>query len=89
MIEFIRGVFPYPRPGTFIEMVENLMNSQPPQLPDTGIYSSELIDFISRCMQANPEERATCNELLAHPWIKRYEGSRIELLGWLRGVLIG
>jgi len=88
LIELIRGVFPYPRPGTFIEMVENLMNSQPPQLPNNGLYSIELVDFISRCMQINPENRATINELLAHPWVRKYEGSSIDLLGWLRGVLM-
>lgn len=42
-----------------------------PKLKDAAKWSPELHDFISRCLQKNPAERASCRELLEHPWVQK------------------
>lgn len=40
-----------------------------PTLKDPSAWSPEMVDFLSQCLQKNPEDRATSEELLEHPWI--------------------
>ena len=86
LTELIRGFYPYPRPNNFIEMVENLQNLPPPQLPG-GIYSAELVDFIGGCMRTEPERRASVQQLLAHPWMTSHANTKVDLLNWYRQIL--
>lgn len=87
LIELATGVYPYPKFTTFIEMVEYLQNMSPPQLPNNGCYSQELVNFIGLCTQREPQDRATVNDLLEHPWIKKEENSRVDLIGWYKNIL--
>eukprot|EP00877_Chromochloris_zofingiensis_P014251 jgi/Chrzof1/907/Cz01g33050.t1 len=41
--------------------------------------SSELQDFIKRCLHKKPEQRPTAAELLAHPWIEKHTSSAAGL----------
>ncbi|ESU39608.1 Kinase, STE STE11 [Giardia duodenalis] len=41
--------------------------TEPPGLPET--MSDEGRDFLSKCLQINPEARASVDDLLAHPWV--------------------
>ena len=88
LMELLKGEYPYSKASTFLEMVETLQREPPPFLPSNGLYSPELVDFLSRCLQAVPEQRASCEELLNHPWMQRYKGVHIDFLGWLKGVLL-
>mmetsp|Transcript_3239 Transcript_3239/g.5031 ORF Transcript_3239/g.5031 Transcript_3239/m.5031 type:complete len:553 (+) Transcript_3239:87-1745(+) len=40
-----------------------------PKLKEPSKWSAEMENFLSRCLQKNPDERATSEELLQHPWI--------------------
>jgi serine/threonine protein kinase len=40
-----------------------------PSLKDPTAWSPEMVDFLSHCLQKNPEDRATSEELLEHRWI--------------------
>jgi len=42
----------------------------PPSFRDPDKWSTELIDFVSRCLVKNPEHRSTAAELLQHEFIK-------------------
>ncbi|XP_015921812.1 serine/threonine-protein kinase 3 [Parasteatoda tepidariorum] len=42
----------------------------PPSFRDPDQWSSEFIDFVSRCLVKSPDERATATELLQHEYIK-------------------
>lgn len=86
-IELIRGFHPYPKPSNFIEMVENLQNLPPPQLPNNGMYSQELIDFTNCCLQLEPESRYSVQQLLSHPWILNNSSTEIDLISWYRQIL--
>ena len=65
-------------------MVENLQNLAPPQLPNNGLYSLELIEFISLCLQTEPERRASVQQLLEHPWMKINSSVNADLLAWYK-----
>eukprot|EP01111_Echinosteliopsis_oligospora_P004162 TRINITY_DN1659_c0_g1_i1.p1 TRINITY_DN1659_c0_g1~~TRINITY_DN1659_c0_g1_i1.p1 ORF type:complete len:358 (-),score=80.05 TRINITY_DN1659_c0_g1_i1:15-1088(-) len=43
----------------------------PPTLSNPLSWSSSFVDFISKCLQKNTQERATATELLQHPFIKQ------------------
>lgn len=85
LTEMIRGVYPYPKPNNFIEMVENLQNLPPPQMPSG--YSIELVDFIGSCLQTEPERRANVQQLLEHPWMQKNAGIEVNLLKWYQEIL--
>ncbi|KFM67355.1 Serine/threonine-protein kinase 3, partial [Stegodyphus mimosarum] len=42
----------------------------PPSFRDPDRWSSEFIDFVSRCLVKNPDERASASELLQHEYIR-------------------
>lgn len=43
----------------------------PPSFREPDRWSPEFIDFVSLCLVKNPEERATANSLLQHPFISK------------------
>ena len=55
IIELAKGSYPYPKANTYIEMIENIMSSPEPNLPNS--FSANFRDFISHCVKKNPEER--------------------------------
>lgn len=87
LIELATGVYPYPKFSTFIEMVEYLQNMSPPQLTPNSFYSPELVHFVSICTQIDPQERGTVTDLLNHPWIKRHENTRADLISFYKHIL--
>jgi len=84
--EMATGSFCYPEHSNFIEMREIIIGSEPPTLPNDGTYSEEMIDFISRCLQIHPKNRANTKELLDHPWIKMYKDIDSEVIQWVKEV---
>jgi serine/threonine protein kinase len=40
-----------------------------PTLKDPTAWSVEMVDFLTQCLQKNPEDRATSEKLLEHQWI--------------------
>ena len=64
MIEIAIGHYPYP-PETYANVFAQLtaiVHGDPPELPDQ--FSDMAKDFASRCLQKNPQSRATYSELL-------------------------
>ena len=64
MIEIAMGHYPYP-PETYANVFAQLsaiVHGDPPELPDQ--FSDVAKDFTSRCLQKNPQSRATYSELL-------------------------
>ena len=51
--------------GRFAQVTQGEM-----PLPPAGMYSPELIEFISLCMERDPADRPTALALLHHPWIQ-------------------
>jgi serine/threonine protein kinase len=47
-----------------------IVTNEPPTVKDASKWSPEMIDFISRCLNANPSKRGTAGELLRHPFLQ-------------------
>jgi Protein kinase domain/P21-Rho-binding domain len=42
-----------------------------PPLKDAGQWSSELQDYVAKCLEKEPEDRSDCAALLSHPFMNR------------------
>lgn len=49
----------------------------PPSFSKPDKWSAAFIDFVSRCLVKNPEERATASQLLQHEFVKNAQASEI------------
>lgn len=61
--ELATGVFPYKFSSVFIEHLDSILREPEPTLPDNGLYSADLQNFVTRCLQKNPKDRDTVIEL--------------------------
>jgi len=52
----------------------------PPSLSNPLNWSSHFVDFLSKCLKKNPQERATSAELLAHPFIQQVKDDAIAII---------
>lgn len=51
IFELATGKFPYEFSNVFIEHLNKILKDPEPTLPDNGLYSDDLKDFLSRCLQ--------------------------------------
>lgn len=47
-----------------------IVRNPPPTLHRPSLWSNNLNDFISECLEKNPEHRPYCMELIEHPFIE-------------------
>lgn len=66
------------QPVSFFELLDFIVQSPAPKLP-AGTFSAEFCDFVESCLQKAPEERPSAPELLAHPFIKKYQNDNIGI----------
>jgi len=50
IVEMMTGRFPYPETRGFLEMLEQIKEKESPNVPNNGLFSEELIHFISCCL---------------------------------------
>ncbi|KAA6383765.1 MAG: putative Serine/threonine-protein kinase 4, partial [Streblomastix strix] len=50
-----------------------IIQNEPPTLKQANNYSSELNDFLTKCLQKNPEQRQDASQLLTHPFIIKHQ----------------
>ncbi|KAL6948851.1 hypothetical protein ACO0QE_001326 [Hanseniaspora vineae] len=84
LLEMALGKYPYP-PETFDNIFSQLsaiVDGQPPRLP-VGKFSPEAQDFISRCLDKQPDRRPSYAMLLEHPWLKKYENVDVGMKDYL------
>lgn len=70
-IEFGTGKMPYAG-MKFMESLVQIIDNEPPTLPDTKQFSAAYKDFVKACLNAIPSKRATAAELLNHRFLKPY-----------------
>ncbi|KAL8158778.1 hypothetical protein V2J09_000315 [Rumex salicifolius] len=84
MLECAIGRFPYIKyedqhsGPSYFELLEAIVESPPPSAPSDQ-FSPEFCSFISCCIQKDPMERSSSADLLAHPFIKKFEDKDIDL----------
>ena len=57
--------------GGYWTILHCIRDAEPPTLPDDGRFSDDFRNFLSSCLQKNPKDRLTCNELLLHPFLRK------------------
>ena len=69
-IELATGEAPYSRLKQ-MEVMIKILKSPPPTLPTNSPYSMEFRDFVKCCLQKDPKDRLTAEQLLKHPFISK------------------
>lgn len=69
VIELVEGKPPYYAMDPRAVMLKISQEESPP-VPMN--ISSDLKDFLSKCLVKDPEQREKADQLLEHPWIKRF-----------------
>ncbi|XP_031255708.1 mitogen-activated protein kinase kinase 2 [Pistacia vera] len=84
LLECATGQFPYsPQEQeegwtSFYELMEAIVDQPPPCAPSDQ-FSSEFCSFISACVQKEPRDRPSAQELLEHPFMSMYDDLNVDL----------
>ncbi|KAH6803181.1 MAP kinase kinase 2 [Perilla frutescens var. frutescens] len=83
LLECATGQFPYSAPQqdgwiNVYELMETIVD-QPAPLPPSDQFSPEFCSFISACVPKDPKDRLSANELMAHPFITKYDDLNVDL----------
>lgn len=66
------------------ELLNYIVNEPPPELPNNGEFSQEFCNFITRCLQKDPNARADLTSLMSHPWVKAWDLENLDIAGWVQ-----
>lgn len=80
ILELCEGEPPNGR-GSLHRILSRTISGPTPTLSNLLRWSPHLIDFLQRCLVKDESNRATCEELLFHPWIAEAV-ERIERVGY-------
>uniref|UniRef100_A0A0D9WQ71 mitogen-activated protein kinase kinase n=1 Tax=Leersia perrieri TaxID=77586 RepID=A0A0D9WQ71_9ORYZ len=86
VLECATGKFPY----NVNEGPANLMLQildDPSPTPPKDAYSSEFCSFINDCLQKDADARPSCEQLLSHPFIKKYVNTDVDLVAYVKSVV--
>jgi serine/threonine-protein kinase OSR1/STK39 len=78
-IELAVGVAPFAG-LTIGAIVPKILKAPPPQLPRNRAFSRPFRDFVRKCMNADPERRASAVDLLNHPFLTQYQHNGPEIV---------
>lgn len=84
LLECATGQFPYspPQPGegwgNVYELMETIVDQPAPRAP-SDLFSPEFCSFISACIQKEPKDRLSANELMTHPFLSKFGDLDIDL----------
>ena len=52
-------------------ILQSVRDDEPPCIPTSDLrFSADFRDFLSKCLQKDPSDRWTCQQLLTHPFVK-------------------
>ncbi|CAE6176196.1 unnamed protein product [Arabidopsis arenosa] len=84
LLECATGKFPYIPPehkkgwSSVYELVDAIVENPPPCAP-SHLFSPEFCSFISQCVQKEPRDRKSAQELLEHKFVNMFEDSDMNL----------
>ncbi|KAH0970751.1 hypothetical protein GBA52_022907 [Prunus armeniaca] len=87
LLECATGQFPYLPPDqarlwdSFFELMSAIVEQPPPCAPSDQ-FSQEFCSFISACVQKDPKDRSSAQDLLTHPFINMYDDLNIDLASY-------
>mmetsp|Transcript_9782 Transcript_9782/g.24382 ORF Transcript_9782/g.24382 Transcript_9782/m.24382 type:complete len:480 (-) Transcript_9782:340-1779(-) len=71
LIECATGKYPYDASVGPLQLMIQVLNEDLP-IPKGPQFSDEFKDFVRQCMQKNPFERPSAEQLLNHPFVSKY-----------------
>jgi len=80
MIEVATGKFPFENWTNIFQQLTQVVRDPAPSLPP-GDFSPEFSEFISLCVQKNPEDRENYRQLLQHDFILRHGEVEDQMMG--------
>lgn len=69
VLEMVTGRRPWQAMDNEWAIMYQIAQGAPPQLPSADLLSEAGIDFLRRCLERDPNLRASAVELLQHDWI--------------------
>ncbi|XP_066375160.1 mitogen-activated protein kinase kinase 3-like [Miscanthus floridulus] len=81
ILECATGKFPYDVNDGLANLMLQILDDPSPT-PPVDAYSSEFCSFINDCVQKDADARPMCEQLLSHPFIKRYAGTEVDLAAY-------
>ncbi|KAK1417415.1 hypothetical protein QVD17_26542 [Tagetes erecta] len=87
LLECATGKFPYspPQPGegwaNVYELMETIVDQQPPRAA-VDRFSPQFCSFIEACVQKEPNDRSSANELMSHPFVSMYDDLAVDLASY-------
>ncbi|KAE9602473.1 putative mitogen-activated protein kinase kinase STE-STE7 family [Lupinus albus] len=84
LLECALGKFPYTPPDqterweSIFELIEAIVDQPPPSAPSEQ-FSKEFCSFISACLQKDPGDRLSAQELMNYPFMSMYEDLDVDL----------
>lgn len=79
MLELATGKPPYANCRTDFELMIEVVQEDPPKLPDDMFFSQEFRDFISTCLTKNFKKRPKYKELMEHEFIQKHMNTTIDM----------
>lgn len=93
LYELATGDCPYQRKDTYFQMLQKIVKSAPPRLPETGPaaarFSPAFRDFVVKCLVKEVDKRPNFQQLLQHEFLANFnpEETRSECSDFLCRVL--
>lgn len=85
MFECATGKFPYSATEGAVNLMLQILYDPSPS-PPRDKFSPEFCSFIDACLHKDPSARPRADELLAHPFIRKYEKETVDLNAYVRSV---
>ncbi|BAU00976.1 Mitogen-activated protein [Vigna angularis] len=85
LLECGTGEFPYTANEGPVNLMLQILDDPSPS-PSKNKFSPEFCSFVDACLQKDPDTRPTAEQLLLHPFIKKYENDKVDLAGFVRSV---
>uniref|UniRef100_A0A1D1YUZ6 mitogen-activated protein kinase kinase n=1 Tax=Anthurium amnicola TaxID=1678845 RepID=A0A1D1YUZ6_9ARAE len=79
------GEFPYTANDSPVNLMLQILYDPSPSPPKNS-FSPEFCSFIDACLQKDADSRPTAEQLLAHPFVRKYEDMRIDLAAFVRSI---
>lgn len=84
-LECATGRYPYDVSGGEADLMLQILEDPSPT-PPQHMHSEEFCSFIDACLQKDADARPTCDQLLSHAFIKKYEGPGVDLAEYNKSV---
>ncbi|XP_063040182.1 dual specificity mitogen-activated protein kinase kinase 6 [Engraulis encrasicolus] len=78
--------FPYESWGTPFQQLKQVVDEPSPQLP-ADRFSPDFVDFTSKCLKKNSQERPTYSELMTHAFFTLHDSKETDVATFVKEIL--